>query len=325
MPSDAAVLRPLLHSRKGLAVSQALNPAYSRIDTYPMSAVTIDEALRRVIAVGGDPEHLGGVDNFCWPSIEYDLQENPDGQYKAAQLVRANWALRDCCLAYGIPLLSGKDSMYIDGRLQGPYGIRKKVSGLPTLLFTASSVIQDVRTCVSMDAKFPEDGVYVLGLTRDELGGSEYYQMMGSTGLRVPQVNLEENRALYQALHRAILEGWVSSCHTVTRGGLGVHLALVGMPWELGMEIRLGEVPAAAGLSASRILYSESAGRFIVTVSPDNRESFEGLFSGMYAGCVGRVTQAPQLVIQDPQGERIIQEDIRTLKECWKRPFGDLI
>jgi phosphoribosylformylglycinamidine synthase subunit PurSL len=75
-----------------------------------------------VVAVGGDPDHIGGVDNFCWPNIQYDPEKNPDGRFKAAQLVRSCRALREICLAYGIPLLSGKDSMYVDGHLPGRYG-----------------------------------------------------------------------------------------------------------------------------------------------------------------------------------------------------------
>jgi len=173
--SDAVVVRPVLDSYRGIAVTQAINPLYSKIDTYHMTAVTIDEAVRRVLAVGGDPDNIGGVDNFCWPTVEYDPVKNPDGKYKAAQLVRSLWALRDYCLGFGIPLLSGKDSMYIDGNLEGPFGERRKVSGLPTILFTASSVIEDIRTCITMEAKCPGDLVYVLGETRDELGGSEYY------------------------------------------------------------------------------------------------------------------------------------------------------
>ncbi len=163
IPADAAVIRPVLKSSKGLVVSQALNPAYSKIDTYHMTTATIDEAVRKALAAGGDPEHLAGVDNFCWPTIEYDPVQNPDGKYKAAQLVRSNHALRDMCLQYNIPLLSGKDSMYIDGNLIGPFGERRKVSGLPTLLFTISSVMADVAKAVSMDVKFPGDRVYMLG------------------------------------------------------------------------------------------------------------------------------------------------------------------
>ena len=66
------------------------------------------------------------------------------GKYKAAQLVRANQALKEVCLHFGIPLLSGKDSMYVDGYIQGPYGEAHRVSGLPTLQFTATGVVADV-------------------------------------------------------------------------------------------------------------------------------------------------------------------------------------
>jgi phosphoribosylformylglycinamidine synthase len=325
IPSDAAVVRPVLEAHAGIAVSQALNPFYSKIDTYHMTAATMDEAVRKTLAVGGDPAHLAGVDNFCWPTIEYHPEKNPDGKYKAAQLVRSNWALRDYCLAFGIPLLSGKDSMYVDGNLEGPYGERRKVSGLPTLLFTALSVIPDVRTCVTLDAKFPGDRVYVLGETRDELGGSEYYQMMGAVGLHIPKVAVEEVWPLYLALHQAIQEGRVASCHALYRGGLAVHLALTAMAGGLGLEADLSRIPAAPGLSPAQLLYSESCGRFLVTVSPENEERFQEIFSGMKVSGIGRMTESSAFVIRDAQGRPVVKEDVRELKEIWKRPFGDLI
>jgi phosphoribosylformylglycinamidine synthase len=108
--SDAVVIRPVLDSKKGLVFSQALLPAYSAIDAYHMTSCTIDEAVRRLVAVGANFDRIGGVDNFCWPSIQFHPQDNPDGKFKAAQLVRSCQALRDICLSYEIPLLSGKDS-----------------------------------------------------------------------------------------------------------------------------------------------------------------------------------------------------------------------
>jgi len=242
-PSDAVVIRPVLESNRGIAASQALNPFYSIIDTYHMTAVTIDEALRRVMAVGGNPRQVGGVDNFCWPTIQYDPKSNPDGRYKAAQLVRSNLALRDTCLAYEIPLLSGKDSMYIDGDLKGPYGEARKVSGLPNLLFTVTSVVEDVKRCLTMDAKTAGDLVYVLGETRDELGGGEYYQLLGQTGLNVPRLDTAVQGPLYAAFHLAMEQGLMASAHALSRGGLAVHLALVAMAGELGMEVDLHDVP----------------------------------------------------------------------------------
>jgi phosphoribosylformylglycinamidine synthase len=325
IPSDATVMMPVLDSNRGIVVSQTLNPFFSEIDTYHMTALTIDEAVRKVLAVGGDPDHLGGVDNFCWPTIQYHPKQNPDGKYKAAQLVRSNWALRDFCLAYGIPLLSGKDSMYIDGNLEGPYGERRKVSGMPTLLFTVSSVIKDIEKCVTMDAKYPGDLVYVMGKTRDELGGSEYYQMMSETGLNVPKVDVKETWPLYRALHKAIQEGLVASAHTISRGGLAIHLALVAMGGGNGMEILLENVPADEALSNIGILYSESAGRFVVTVAPDKRETFEKIFDGLNIGNIGTVTDSPIFRICGRDGSRIIEENIIQLKKCWKKPFGGLI
>ncbi|SPD71768.1 Phosphoribosylformylglycinamidine synthase 2 [uncultured Desulfobacterium sp.] len=325
IPSDAAVSRPVLGSNRGIAFSQAIIPFYSTIDTYNMTAATIDEAVRKILAVGGDPGHIGGVDNFCWPTIEYHPTKNPDGKFKAAQLVRSNWALRDYCLAYGIPLLSGKDSMYIDGNLEGPYGERRKVSGLPTLLFTACGVIDDISKCITMDAKFPGDLVYILGETKNELGGGEYYHMMGYTGLNVPAVNAQGLLPQYRALHKAISEGLVSSCHSVARGGLAVHLSMVAMAGELGMEIDLGKVPAVEGLTSTQLLYSETCGRFIITVAPENRKSFEDILAGASPGLIGVVKEKKELTVSDSHGRTIIREEVSTLKASWKRSFGDLI
>ena len=325
MPGDAVVVMPLLGVDRGIVASQTMNPFYSEIDTYHMTAVTIDEAVRKVLAVGGDPEHLGGVDNFCWPTIQYHPERNPDGKYKAAQLVRANWALRDYCLSYGIPLLSGKDSMYIDGNLEGPHGERRKVSGMPTLLFTVSSVIKDIKKCVTMDVSVPGDLIYMLGRTKNELGGSEYYQMMGYIGLNVPKVDAKECFPLYLKFHEAVQKGLISSAHAVTRGGLAVNLALAAMGGETGMEIRLGNVPSDEDLSDSMRLYSESAGRFVVTIDPSRKDSFEKLFAGMAIGCIGVVTESSSLKIYGRDDSVIIEEEIMVLKDCWKELFGGLI
>lgn len=322
--SDATVTRPVLNSTQGLAAAQALLPAYSKIDTYHMVACTIDEAIRRVIAVGGNPEHIGGVDNFCWPNIQYHPQKNPDGKYKAAQLVRANWALRDICCAYQVPLLSGKDSMYVDGHLKGKYGETHKVSALPTLQFTTISVIHDIEQCVTMDAKCVGDLVYVLGMTRDELGGSEYYEHFGKTGVNVPKVMPDLFMKCYQALNTAIKNEVVASVHGIYRGGLGVHLSLVAMGGDLGMAVDLSKVPAEGLTRNDKILYSESAGRFIVTIDPARQQSFETLFKDIPHACIGTVTEEPELHINGIDTAPLIRIPVSHLKAAWKRPFGGL-
>ena len=288
VPSDAAVIRPVLSSQQGLVFSQALIPMVSAIDAYHMTTCTIDEAVRRAIAVGGDPDHLGGVDNFCWPNIQYDPLKNPDGKHKAAQLVRSCQALKTMCLAYGIPLLSGKDSMYVDGHLPGRYGETHKVSALETLQFSVTGVIQDVGQCLTMDGKVPGDRVWVVGITKNELGGSEYYEHLGHVGLNAPVVDPESFAARYRTMAKAIKKGLLASCHGIYRGGLAVHLALVAMGGELGLTVDLGQVPSEGIDRDDTLLFSESAGRFIVTVAPDNQDAFRTAVRRSAGGLCGR-------------------------------------
>jgi phosphoribosylformylglycinamidine synthase len=264
------------------------------------------------------------VDNFCWPNIQYDAIDNPDGKYKAAQLVRANWALKDVCTAYGVPLLSGKDSMYVDGYLKGRHGETRKVSALPTLQFTCTSVISDVTRCVTMDCKFAGDLVYMLGETRNELGASEYYDHFGHVGLRVPELHSEVSIKLYRALYTAIEEEIVASCHGIYRGGLAVHLALVAMAGGLGMVIDLSKVPEAYADQNHTILYSETPGRFIVTIDPRNRSSFEAHVGGLPCACIGTVSGRPEFVVNGVEGQTVIHVPVSELKAAWKRPFGEL-
>ncbi len=323
--SDAAVLRPVLESDKGLVFSQALLPFYSQIDAYHMTTCTIDEAVRRLIAVGGDPDHLGGVDNFCWPTIQYDAVKNPNGQFKAAQLVRSCRAVRDMCMAYGIPLLSGKDSMYVDGHLAGRYGETHKISALESLQFSATSVIDDVTRCVTLDPKVSGDLVYVLGITRNELGGSEYYDMFGYVGCNVPQVDKDIFMDLYRILAKAIEDGQVASAHGIYRGGLGIHLAMMAMAGGFGLEVDLSKVPVQDVIRDDVLLYSESAGRFIVTIDPKNQSAFENLFHNVPIGFIGKVTTEPILKVSGLGGQGIIELTVPALKSAWQKPFGDLI
>jgi phosphoribosylformylglycinamidine synthase II len=323
--SDAAVIRPVLDTRHGLAFAQALLPSYSAIDTYHMTSCTIDEAVRRLIAVGADFDQIGGVDNFCWPSIQFHPQDNPDGKLKAAKLVRSCRALRDICLAYEIPLLSGKDSMYVDGHLQGNYGETHKVSALETLQFSATSIVKDIEKCITMDSKMAGDLVYILGMTRNELGGSEYYEHFGYVGLNVPKVLPKAFVALYRALGHVIDKEIVASAHGIYRGGLGIHLALVAMGGNLGMAIDLGVVPADQIDRNDVVLFSESPGRFIVTIDPDKKEVFEENLKGLDFACIGTVTQGNHFVIKGNDGQILVDFSVDDLKAFWKKPFGELI
>ena len=215
--------------------------------------------------------------------------------------------------------------MYVDGHLTGPYGETHKVSALPTLQFTCTSVVEDLTQCVTMDAKFPGDLVYIVGGTRNELGASEYYEHMGYVGLQVPTLEPEVSMQCYRALNQAIKEELVASCHGVYRGGLGIHLAMVAMGRNLGMTIDLSQVPRTDAEQNHVVLYSESPGRFIVTIDPKDRSSFESVMNKLPRACIGTVSEGPDLVIHGLKGESLIRVPVSALKAAWKRPFGGLI
>ena len=215
--------------------------------------------------------------------------------------------------------------MYVDGHLQGNYGETHKVSALETLQFSATSIVKDIEKCITMDSKMAGDLVYILGMTRNELGGSEYYEHFGYVGLNVPKVLPKAFVALYRALGHVIDKEIVASAHGIYRGGLGIHLALVAMGGNLGMAIDLGVVPADQIDRNDVVLFSESPGRFIVTIDPDKKEVFEENLKGLDFACIGTVTQGNHFVIKGNDGQILVDVSVDDLKAFWKKPFGELI
>jgi len=164
-----------------------------------------------------------------------------------------------------------------------------------------------------------------LGMTRNELGGSEYYAHLGAVGLNVPQVQCEAFLEIYRALSQAIAEGVVASVHGIYRGGLAVHLAMVAMGGNLGMQVELDRVPADNLDRNDQMMFSETPGRFIVTVDPQNRERFESLFNPSACVCIGTVSALPQFEIKGLDQTTLVSVAVQDLRAAWKKPFGDLI
>ena len=313
-PSDAAVIRPVATNRKGLAVSHGIAPRYSDIDAGAMTEAALDEALRNLVCVGGDPDQVVALDNFCWPD-PVEAPGNPDGAYKMAQLVRSNKALYETCVACNMPLVSGKDSMKND------YGAGKeRISVPPTLLVTALAPMPDAHKAVTLDAKAAGDKVYVLGLTREETGASEWFTRLGFIGNKVPRLKTAETLPLYRGVFSAIQDGLVRSAHDASDGGLGVALAETAMAGRLGISVDLAKVPAAEELTDSVLLWSESLGRLVVTVAPENVAAFEKRLEGSAFACVGEITEFPEVEFHS-EGTAVVRVSVDACVEAWKKPF----
>jgi phosphoribosylformylglycinamidine synthase II len=324
VPSDATIMRVEHGTHEGVVLAEGINPFFSDLDTYHMMASVIDEAVRRVISVGGRLGQIAGLDNFCWPD-PVQSEKTPDGLYKMAQLVRANKALYDMTIAYGVPAISGKDSMKNDSVRGG-----RKISIPPTVLFSTIAKMDDVRKAVTMNFKKPGDLIYVIGQTHDELGASEYYRLLAegqgnalNYGGAVPKVDVEKAKALYEAMARATQAGLLRSSHTPTLGGLAAAFALAAMGGNLGAEIALAQVPADSNLSDDVLLFSESNSRFVVTCAPEKAGELEALFQGLPCARVGSVVQEPRLKVQGLQGASVLDGEITLLRKAFKKTlFG---
>jgi phosphoribosylformylglycinamidine synthase len=320
-PSDAAVVRPLLDSFEAVVTAHGICPRYSDIDTWHMTTNAVDEALRNYVSVGGSLDLVAGLDNFCWcdPVLS---DKTPDGAYKMAQLVRSNKALYDICLAYNLPLISGKDSMkndFYDGSV--------KISIPPTLLFSVIGKMADARKAVTMDAKRPGDLVYLLGKTANELGGSEYLALSGQIGSRVPVVDSAKAYQRYRAYHQAVNAGTVASCHDLSDGGLAVAAAESAFAGGCGMTLDLQSVLWKGDLAEKSdpvLLFSESASRHLVTVHPERAEAFEAAMSGHCFAVIGTVTADQLLTINGLDGTVVVRADLAELKESWQQTLRDL-
>ncbi len=307
-PADAAVIRPVFDSWEGLVISHGLCPKYVQ-DSYDMAMMAFDEAVRNALAVGAKFSYLAALDNFSWPD-PVQSEKTPDGEYKLAQLVRACMAVYDCSTNYGIPIVSGKDSMKNDY-----YGKEGKYSIPPTLLMTVLGKIGDVRNAISPEFKSEGDAIYVLGITREELGGSEYYRLSGAIGNKNPKINVEETLPLYRAFSNACETGIVRSAHDVSDGGLAVALAESSFPSGFGAEIGISKM-ASETQNEDALLFSESGGRFVVSVAEKNLEKFEKMMHGAVFARVGRVRGDRRFVVRKDETV-LINEDIRDLKVIW--------
>ncbi|UYZ62664.1 phosphoribosylformylglycinamidine synthase subunit PurL [Hymenobacter weizhouensis] len=312
-PQDAAVVRFNFESWEGVAVSNGILPRFGDLDAYHMSAGAFDEAVRQIIAVGGklpnlrygDGNFWSVNDNFCVPDSVYDPVTNPDGKLKLAKLVRMCQALRDATAAYCIPLTSGKDSMKNDFKADGV-----KISVPPTVLYSMTAKIEDVRRTITSDFKQADDVIYLLGETYDELGGSEFYQLFGELGANVPQVRFEQAKELYRLVGEANDRNLIQSCHDLSDGGLAVALAEATFGYGFGAEVELPqELPVHVQL------FSESHSRFVATVAPEDVVAFEQHF-GQRATRLGRVTADGQLHVRQT-GKTIIAASTAALRHAW--------
>ncbi|MHC4084013.1 MAG: phosphoribosylformylglycinamidine synthase subunit PurL [Planctomycetota bacterium] len=309
-PGDAAVIRPKFNSDKGLAISCGMNPMYGDIDPYWMTLAGIDEAIRNLICVGGRADRIALLDNFSWANCT-----KPE---TFGALVRASQACHDGSIAFEAPFVSGKDSLNNEFSCEDG----TQISIPSTLLISAISIVDDVNKCVTMDAKRAPNLLFVVGETKNELGGSHYYKINGQLGANVPKTDLEKAPKIAQKICAAIEQALIVSCHDCSEGGLAVALAEMAFAGGLGIEADLRGLPKSKDCSrVDAQLFSESNSRYIVEVEPENYDAFAKLMLNLPFGQIGKVTAENTLTVKAEDGKKVIEHDLDSLKQAWQKPL----
>jgi phosphoribosylformylglycinamidine synthase len=279
-----------------------------------MAASAIDEAVRNCIAVGADPKRIAILDNFCWG--------NTDKPETLGSLVRAALACRDVAVAFQTPFISGKDSLYNEFSYFDDKGKRQTVAIPPSLLISALGQIENIEQAVTMDLKTPEGRLFLIGETKEQLGGSHWAMVNNLTGGEVPRVDLQTAPKIFAAVHGAIASGCVRSCHDLSEGGLAAALAEMAFAGEFGIEVSLDKLAASSGISqAGILLFSESNTRFVFEVPAEKVQKFTRHFQDLPLAELGTVTENNRVRITGPTGESLIDTAWPDLKASWQHPL----
>ncbi len=277
--SDAAVVR-IKGTTKGVAMTVNCNSKYCYLDPYIGAGIAVAESARNLACSGAKPLAITDCLNFGSP-------ENPEVMWQFDQAING---MSEACLKLNTPVVSGNVSFYNETQGTAIY---------PTPTVGMVGLIEDIDTHMTQWFKNEGDLIVLLGQTREEFGGSEYLkEIHGKVCGAPPELNLEMELKLIQALLKASEEGIINSAHDISEGGLAVAIsescftpnALVGV-----------EIKVPSLIRKDAILFSESQGRAIVSLSKKNLDKFKELIERL---------DLPMEIIGRVKGTRLLIEDL---------------
>ena len=302
---DAAVIKPLEDSYKGLAVTADINPRFMERNPYWGACSVIDEVCRNLVSVGAKPDSLLDCLNFG----------NPEKSERMGEFYEACRGLGDIANKMNLPFASGNVSFYNES-------VKSAVPPTPEIM--GIGIVEDIRKCVTVDFKKDGNLIYLIGAeTKKEMGGSEYYKIIGVEGGKVPRVNADVLKKSINGILSSISKEYIASCHDISEGGLAVCLTEMVIGGELGAVIDISKV--GKNLRTDYKLFSETNTRWIVEVKKERKKDFEKLFKNkkVFFVCIGKVN-GKNLVIKNNK-KIVIELDIKTLGNCWKKTIWDIM
>ncbi len=297
--SDAVVIKPLEDSFKGIAITTDINPYYTSINPYHGTCSAIDEACRNLAAVGARIDSFADCLNFG----------NPEKPKRMGEFVLCLKALHDMASVLNVPFASGNVSFYNES-------IIGSIAPTPTIM--GIGIVNDIRKCVTTDFKKEGNPIYLIGETKREMGGSEYYRLLGIDGGMVPRSNANLLKISMERVVKAIENGYILACHDISNGGLAVALAEMVIGGK-GAEICLYSLPFRTDIK----LFSESNTRWVVEVDKKKEEDFKEMFNGIKIYKIGNVKGNNLVIYDGDEMNKYIDLNKKELYEAWSRKLWE--
>ncbi len=282
-PDDSGMVRVSEDSGLGISIATDANGRYCYLDPYQGAKLALAEAYRNVAVGGAKPMAVTNCLNFGSP-------ENPEVMW---QFKQATAGLADGCLELGIPVTGGNVSFY---NQTGDVAIH------PTPVVGVLGVIDDVARRIPSGWQDEGNNIYLLGVTRDELDGSVWSEVIhGHLGGRPPMVDLAYEKQLAEAIAAASEQGLLASAHDLSEAGLAQGLVESVLRFNMGARVWLGEIMERDGVDRTAALFSESTGRVLVSVGREDDVKFVGL-------CEARGIPVLRIGVTDNSGKLEIQD-----------------
>ncbi|EGL83477.1 Phosphoribosylformylglycinamidine synthase 2 [Caldalkalibacillus thermarum TA2.A1] len=293
--SDAAVVR-IRGTNKALALTTDCNSRYIYLDPKVGGAIAVAEAARNIVCSGGKPLALTDCLNFGNP-------EDPEIFWQLEQAVEG---MSEACRKLDTPVVSGNVSLYNESGGQAIY---------PTPMVGMVGLIENLGHITTQGFKQEGDAIVLLGETRAEFGGSELQKLVrGKISGRPPHLDLDKEQAVQQVVLDAIRQGWLSSAHDLSEGGLAVAVTESCLSKKQGAELFID-----TKLTPTAMLFAESQSRILVSLPEDHVQPLLKMATqrSVKAQVIGRVTGHPELAVTI-NGEQVISAALDDLAQSWK-------
>ncbi|MHC1605236.1 MAG: phosphoribosylformylglycinamidine synthase subunit PurL [Candidatus Methanofastidiosia archaeon] len=299
--ADSAIIKPLENSNKGLAITSDVDPCFMSLDPFWGAASAVDEAARNLAAVGARPHSFADCLNFGNP-------EKPTKMWEFSQAVQG--------LAYvagkiGATFVSGNVSFYNEG----PVGACP-----PTPTILGIGIIEDVKNTITTPFRKEENLIYLIGETKKELGGSEYFRYLGIDRGNVPKVNPYNLSNACSALVELVNMKKITSCHDISKGGIACALAEMTIGNGIGAHVSL-----PGNERTDTKLFSESNTRWVCEVNPKDKKYFE---DNLKAHCItfAQIGKTGGTTLHILDNEKIISDiPISNIASAWQSVLWEIM